>query len=78
MNFKHETRGAKRQLILKPEPVHGTAHSVVVRQLLNGACWTETEGTVERISSWHEPLRFVKAVGPLRYSPTAATAGHLS
>lgn len=32
---------------LEAEPVHGTAHSVVVRQLLNGACGTERK-TVRR------------------------------
>lgn len=34
--------------ILEAEPVHGTAHPVVVRQLLNGACTTERK-TDERI-----------------------------
>lgn len=29
--------------ILKPQPVHSTAHSVVVRQLLDGACWRNTD-----------------------------------
>lgn len=30
MRSKHGTLEATQQLILKPQPVHGTAHSVVV------------------------------------------------
>lgn len=36
---KHGTLGATQQLVLKPQPVHGTPHPVVVGQLLDGAQW---------------------------------------
>lgn len=31
--------------VLKPQPVHSTAHSVVVGQLLDGTWWREARGT---------------------------------
>ncbi|XP_010782649.1 integrator complex subunit 1-like [Notothenia coriiceps] len=38
MRSKRGTVGATKQCFLKPQPVHGTAHSVVVGELLAGTC----------------------------------------
>lgn len=41
---KYRTLGATQD-ISKPQPVHSTAHSVVVWQLLNGTWWREARWT---------------------------------
>lgn len=75
--WKNRTLGAA-ELILKPQPVHGTAHSIVVRQLLNGAWWREAGATDWKTLLQHELLDCCKRTKTTKNSPTAATAGHLS
>lgn len=67
MRSKHGTHGATRRLILKSQPVHGTAHSVVVGKLLDGAWWREAGGGQIRESYFSiDPDLAAKGLKPQR------------